>query len=93
MNSELAKAKKKLFVTASQSKDFSVNDANAMIAESTYDSYQKLNEVEKWHIRQNRDRLTGAIHNLGEVGAMELLAAIGDVLNGRRNEEGRNLYE
>ena len=81
MNNELAQVKRKLFMTASQRKDFSMNDSNAMIAESTYDGYQKLDEMEKWHIRQNRDRLTGAIHNLGEVGAMELLSAIGDVLN------------
>ena len=81
MNSELAKAKRKLFVTASQRKDFSVNDANAMIAESTYDGYQKLDEVERWHIRQNREWLAKAIPHLGELGAMELLAAIGDVLN------------
>ena len=81
MNSELAQAKRKLFAIASQRQDFSVNDANAMIAESTYDGYQRLDEMDKWRVRENRNKLVGKIHNLGEVGAMELLAAIGDVLN------------
>lgn len=81
MNNELAQVKRKLFMTASQRKDFSMNDSNAMIAESTYDGYQKLDEMDKWRVRENRNRLVSKIHNLGEVGALELLAAIGAALN------------
>jgi hypothetical protein len=63
--------------------------ANTMIQDACEDVYRgDLDVTQKRHIRQCKDLLIDNVKNLGERGALELLAALGDYMNHNGNGGG-----
>ena len=81
MKSQLAVTKNRLFHVAHRGDGFNTGDANVMISDANSEAYDKLSMEDRGYLNAQKDRLIREIPNLGEVGALELLAAIGAALN------------
>jgi hypothetical protein len=57
------------------------NVAVSIIQEACTDAYNDLDVIEKRYINKCKNKLM-EIKGIGDVGALELLAAVGDALNG-----------
>ena len=71
--------KRVLFAQKEYNEDFDGHDANQMIRQSCQEAYEKLDDKDREHIDHNIGRLTSKIKGLSENGALELLAAIGNL--------------
>ena len=71
--------KRMLFAQKELNPDFDGHDANNMIRQSCRDAYEKLNEHDKPIVDAAMLRLTGKYKGMSENGALELLAAIGNL--------------
>ena len=80
---ELQTMKRLLFGVAEVSKRTSMKEVNAMIAEANQAAYDKLDYDDKVNVDRALEALRAEIKSqFGDVSGYELLAAIGDCLNG-----------
>ena len=78
MKSKLSALKHHLFIEAGRRDDFDMNDANLMVSNTTEAAYQSLSDEDRMNINQMRNTLVAKIPRLGDVGALELLAALAE---------------
>lgn len=71
--------KRVLFAQKEYNEDFDGHDANQMIRQSCRDAYEKLDDKDKPYIDAAMLRLTGKYKGMSENGALEILAAIGNL--------------
>jgi len=62
-------------------------EVNRMITDACEDAYQDTDIVERRRLRREVETLITNVPGLGRRGALELLAAVGDYLNGKESEE------
>lgn len=77
---EMQAMKRILYTYAHYDHGFTNGDANTIIRDSCVSALNGLDNNEYEAVRRNQDRLVMHVKGLGELGALELLAAIGDVL-------------
>ena len=62
-------------------------EVNSMITDACEAAYQDTDVIDRRHLRREVEMLITNIPGLGRRGALELLAAVGDCLNGKESEE------
>lgn len=70
--------KRILYFRREHDADFTGNDVNKMIADSARQAYSKLDLTGQYWISRESAMLQRKINMLGDIGALELLAAISD---------------
>jgi hypothetical protein len=76
--------KRLLFDTAEVSSKTTMQDVNVLIADANRSAFGQLDDEDREHVRQAMDRLHVEVKGMfGDVQALELLAAVGDCLNGK----------
>ena len=58
---------------------------NSFVGDTVEDAYERLTDDEKMHIDEAVDRLSATRRSLGRKGALEILFALGCVLNDNGN--------
>jgi hypothetical protein len=87
---ELNRLKWQLYSTAEISKHPGLREVNRLIAAANRDAYDKLDRRDKANVTEAVRDLQARINGqFGEASALELLAAVGDVLNCEAEKEAR----
>lgn len=81
-STEYQNFKRLLFSLKKYSDRITIKDANSMIQDSCEDAYNNMEGIDRKHVRDAKDILVATIKDMGDKSALELLAAIGDHLNG-----------
>ena len=81
-STEYQAMKRLLFDMRKSSSEVSSYSINAMIQGTCNRAYNGLEAREKQHVKKAKYALVDNVKHLGERGALELLAAIGDHMNG-----------
>ena len=85
---EYTELKRLLFAVAENSKIVTTVDVNGMIMDASKDAFDGLEPADKRNVRQAMDILQANVKGkFGDGSALELLAALGDYLNGKERSE------
>lgn len=79
--SEYRDLKRFLFAAKEYSDRLTGIEANALVQDSCEAAYRDLDRKQHRHVSQAKDMLVTHVRNLGDKGALELIAALGDYLN------------
>jgi hypothetical protein len=75
-------AYKRILATYRDNKALDGKEMNSMITDSCEQAFEKLDVTDQYYVKKNQDILVKQVKDLGEKSALELLAAVGDYLNG-----------
>jgi hypothetical protein len=78
--------KRFLYAVPEFSKRINRNEVNTMIQDACEDAYNDLDCIQKGYVRDAKNLLVANVKELGEKGALELLAALGDCMNHKESE-------
>jgi uncharacterized LabA/DUF88 family protein len=61
--------------------------ANAMIQDACVTAYAGMEDKPQRHIKDASNMIQAHVHNIGDKGALELIAALGDLMNGNNHDK------
>jgi len=85
--SEYQQLKRFIFAAREYTDRLTGIEANALVQDACEDAYKKLDSQQHRHVSQAKDMLVTHVRNLGDKGALELLAALGDYMNNGKESE------
>ena len=90
-DNELQLYKRLLFGAAMVSNRTDMNEVNQMISDANRAAYDSLDDADRVHVKSAVEMLkANTSKGLGDAGALELIAALAQVMGGDNGKEGRD---